>query len=168
MKNCIKKSFVAVVATLFAISFIACSSETEDNSKLLIFAGTGTDTGTGTESSNHTHTYSTSWTSDADDHWHAATCGDTANVKDKASHEWDKGTVVKAATCTEEGTKKYTCTVCNAEKTQVIAASHTWNKGVLNEAELKKNYTCTTCGTTKVQNVVIKSFEDFLKSLVMM
>ena len=34
----------------------------------------------------HKHTYATTWSSDADNHWHAPTCDDTTEVKDKAAH----------------------------------------------------------------------------------
>lgn len=34
----------------------------------------------------HKHTYATTWSSDADNHWHAPTCNDTTEVKDKAAH----------------------------------------------------------------------------------
>ncbi len=34
----------------------------------------------------HTHTYSNEWTSDATQHWHAATCEHTDQKKDAANH----------------------------------------------------------------------------------
>ena len=39
-----------------------------------------------------------------------------------AEHLWDEGTVVKAATCTEPGTIRYTCTDCNLTKDEEIPA----------------------------------------------
>ena len=37
-------------------------------------------------------------------------------------HTWNTGTVTKAATCSATGTKTYTCIICNATKTETIAA----------------------------------------------
>lgn len=66
------------------------------------------------------HSFATDWTSDENNHWHGSTCGH--NVKDGLSaHEWDSGTVTKAATCSEEGERTYTCSVCNSTKTEPIS-----------------------------------------------
>ena len=40
-----------------------------------------------------------------------------------ASHKWSAAETVKQATCSEKGTKKQTCTDCNAEKSIAIAAT---------------------------------------------
>lgn len=46
-------------------------------------------------------------------------------------HQWDNGTVTKAATCGEAGVKTYTCTVCKATKTEAIPAlDHDWGDWV--------------------------------------
>ena len=68
----------------------------------------------------HTHTYSADWTSDATNHWHAATCEHKTEVSEKAAHTFDKGVVTKEATEAEEGEKTYTCTVCKYKKTEAI------------------------------------------------
>ena len=39
----------------------------------------------------HTHKYSEDWTSDETYHWHAATCGHTTEVSDKAEHSYTDG-----------------------------------------------------------------------------
>ncbi len=71
----------------------------------------------------HAHTYTDAWSQDADDHWHAATCGHDAEVRDKAAHTWDGGTVAQAATCEREGITRYTCTVCRYIDTEPIPAT---------------------------------------------
>ncbi len=38
------------------------------------------------------------------------------------AHEWDEGEVTKEATCTDAGVKTFTCTKCQATKTESIAA----------------------------------------------
>lgn len=76
-------------------------------------------------------------------------------------HTWDKGTVTKAATCTEKGVKTYTCTVCKETKTEDIAIdpeNHTWNEGEVTtpatctEAGVK-TFTCNGCKKTKTETI---------------
>ena len=69
----------------------------------------------------HTHTYSADWTSDATNHWHAATCEHKTEVSEKAAHTFGEAVVTKPASETETGIKTYTCTVCKYEKTESIA-----------------------------------------------
>ena len=57
------------------------------------------------------HTFATAWTSDADYHWHAATCVHTDQVSDKAEHVWNSGA------SQSDGSVIFTCTVCKAKKT---------------------------------------------------
>ena len=71
----------------------------------------------------HEHTFSDEWTSDKSGHWHAATCEHTGVTSGFASHEWDGGEVVKEPTCTAEGERLYTCTVCGYERTESIATT---------------------------------------------
>ena len=40
-------------------------------------------------------------------------------------HKWNEGEVTKTATATEDGIKTYTCTICNATKTEVIPKTGT-------------------------------------------
>ena len=65
------------------------------------------------------HSYSTAWTSDANDHWR--TCLNCDSVTDKAAHIWNNGSVTTQPTTTTTGVKTYTCTTCNATKTETIA-----------------------------------------------
>ncbi|MCI6826473.1 MAG: formylglycine-generating enzyme family protein, partial [Spirochaetia bacterium] len=62
------------------------------------------------------------WTRDETNHWHAATCEHTTEVSDKATHTFGEWTVTKAATCTEKGSRKRTCSVCKYEATEDISA----------------------------------------------
>ena len=63
----------------------------------------------------------------------------------KTEHTWDSGKITKAATCTESGTKTYTCTSCNTTKTEEIPAT-----GNHQNTELRnvKAATCTEEGYT--------------------
>ena len=75
----------------------------------------------------HTHTWSTEWSSDEDNHWHACTGEDCDAVNDEAAHTWDGGEVTTPATFEAPGVMTYTCTVCDATKTEDIAQlEHTY------------------------------------------
>ena len=75
----------------------------------------------------------------------------------KEGHTWDDGVVTKDATCTEEGSRLYTCQTCEKTKTVVIPANgHTWDEGkVTPEPTCTKQgsrlYTCTVCKDTKTE-----------------
>ena len=45
---------------------------------------------------------------------------DRCGAKTACNHKYDAGQVTVAATCTKEGTKTYTCSLCKATKTEVI------------------------------------------------
>lgn len=68
------------------------------------------------------HKFSSAWTSDAENHWHASTCGHEV-VSDQAAHTWNSGVVTTAPTFSETGIKTYTCTVCGKTKTEEIPAT---------------------------------------------
>ncbi|MCM1525389.1 MAG: leucine-rich repeat protein [Ruminococcus sp.] len=78
-----------------------------------------TDTRTA-ENSATGHSFSENWSKDETNHWHAASCGHTEEISDKAAHAWNDGTVTKEPTETAEGVKTYVCTVCSYEKTESI------------------------------------------------
>ena len=63
----------------------------------------------------------------------------------KTDHIWDAGKITKVATCTESGTKTYTCTNCNTTKTEEIPAT-----GNHQNTELRnvKEATCAQEGYT--------------------
>lgn len=60
------------------------------------------------------HTYSTTWSTDTNYHWHAATCGHDLTA-DKASHTWSGGkcTVCKYV-CQHGGLTTGYCTICGS------------------------------------------------------
>jgi hypothetical protein len=80
-------------------------------------------------------------------------------------HEYDKGKVTKEATCQEEGTKTFTCKLCNNEKTEPIPlAEHTYGDSkVTKEAtcteEGEKTVTCKICGNKEVKPIKTKAHE---------
>ncbi len=111
---------------------------------------------------------------DATEHKQTCLCGEVKYT----AHTWNSGVVTTQATHTTTGVKSYTCTACNATKTETIAklsghtygswqrvddtthkktcacgdvqtASHTWNRGVVSGSV--KTFTCTDCNATKTQ-----------------
>jgi len=80
-------------------------------------------------------------------HYKCSVCGKTKDVtlsNPLGEHSWDNGKVTKEATCTKDGEKIYTCTVCNTTKTEVIPATGHQHKEVRNA----KKATCTEDGYT--------------------
>ena len=69
----------------------------------------------------HTHSWQSAWSKDPDYHWHK--CDGCAEIKDKAAHVWDNGTVTKEAGPYTTGVKTYNCTVCGQKKTEDIPAT---------------------------------------------
>lgn len=53
-----------------------------------------------------------------DAHWQ--TCDVCGFVLNKAEHSWDSGVITTSATTEKEGVKTYTCTVCQATKTEAV------------------------------------------------
>lgn len=85
-------------------------------------------------------------------------CGEkleTGSVIKKLGHTWDNGVITKEATCKEEGSKTYTCSICGDTKTEVIPKKdHTWDEGKVTKKATctedgLKVYTCKSCGETK-------------------
>ena len=66
-------------------------------------------------------------------------------------HTWNNGETTKAATCTETGTKTYTCTKCFEQKRENISVvDHTYDSGSVSKKPTctdvgKITYTCSVC-----------------------
>ena len=65
----------------------------------------------------------------------------TINVY-KCEHHWDQGEIITEATCTEEGEKKFTCSICGDEKTEKVSATGHQHTEIRN----KKEATCKETG----------------------
>ena len=102
-----RKTIAVILIVLSIIALVACNDEPA-----------------------HEHTFSETWTSDENYHWHAATCEHVEQKADIAEHIWNEGEATTPATCTTDGVMTYTCTVCKATKTEVIAATgHSYEIG---------------------------------------
>ena len=67
------------------------------------------------------HDY-TVWGSDGNNHWKKCSRCGAEDSSTKAEHKWGSGVVTTQPTCTTDGVKTFTCTDCNATKTEPIAA----------------------------------------------
>lgn len=107
------------------------------------------------------HTFSSEWTYDATHHWHEATCGHSDEKGSYAEHTWNSGEVTTPAGCETDGVMTYTCTTCEATKTEnILATGHSWDDGEITTPATclepgVKTYTCTTdgCGETKTEPI---------------
>lgn len=67
----------------------------------------------------HVHTFAKGWSSDANYHWHIATCGHDV-VSEKEEHTFGDWTVVSEPTMTSPGKRVRSCSVCNYGQSEDI------------------------------------------------
>ena len=85
-------------------------------------------------------------------------CGDSYKdtYKDATGHSWSKWTTTKAATCTADGSKTRTCSVCKKTETAVIAKlGHDYKATVVKPTCTAKGYTlhkCSRCSDSYKDN----------------
>ena len=76
----------------------------------------------------------------------------------KCFHKWNNGAVTKKATCTANGIKTYTCTVCCETKTETTPKTAHIYKTTTSKATTKKNGSvvtkCSVCGTVKSKTTI--------------
>ncbi len=90
----------------------------------------------------HTHKWNSTWSSDENYHYHV--CKECGNHDSDTAHNWGTGTVTVQPTCTQTGTRAFTCSVCGAAKTETEPmAAHT------EEIIPAVNATCTATGLTE-------------------
>ncbi|MBQ7521598.1 MAG: LPXTG cell wall anchor domain-containing protein, partial [Clostridia bacterium] len=88
-----------------------------------------------------------------------------SETHDDHSHIWNDGTIKVAPTCTTDGVKEFTCTVCGATKTETVSAlGHNWSEwSVIKEAtkteEGQKSRKCANCGETETKSVPVNATE---------
>jgi len=97
-----------------------------------------------------THTYG-SWIK-VNDTTHKHVCS-VCSKEETANHTWNGGSVTKAATCKETGLNTYTCTACNATKTETVAklTTHTYNSWTKADDTTHK-HTCSICQKEETAN----------------
>lgn len=94
----------------------------------------------------HVHTFADEWTSDAETHWHEATCGH--DVKgDEDVHTFGEWNETKPATETEKGSKERTCTICGYKEVQDIpVVEHVHTFATTWESDENTHWHPATCG----------------------
>ena len=80
-------------------------------------------------------------------------------------HEYDAGRVARAATCTAEGERVFTCKYCGDTRTETIPViDH--NYGMIRSSAVSQDsygyqvYKCAMCGNYKVENLVMKQLDN--------
>lgn len=79
----------------------------------------------------------------------------------KCEHEYDNGVITKEPTCTEEGEKTFTCSLCEKTKIESVAkTSHIYVEKVTKEPTCTEEgetiLTCSLCEETKLGSVAKK------------
>ena len=83
------------------------------------------------------------------------------------NHSWDAGKVTTKATCTEEGEKTFTCSICGDEKTEKVSATGHQHTEIRNKKEATCKETgysgdtwCKDCGKKILSGQAIAKTED--------
>ena len=106
------------------------------------------------------------WTVDDTYHWHKCSDGSCVEIFEKAEHTWNNGEVTTVATQEADGVKTFTCTVCNATKTESVPftgmTKEEWN-AAFDEKQFE-NFTYTETSVLKttgmqIETVSIYAFE---------
>ncbi len=90
----------------------------------------------------------------------------TINVY-RCEHHWDQGEIITEATCTEEGEKKFTCSICGDEKTEKVSATGHQHTEIRNKKEStckEEGYSgdtwCKDCGKKILSGQTIAKTEN--------
>lgn len=79
----------------------------------------------------------------------------------QSSHDFSESQIIKQPTCTQEGTRQYTCTDCGFTETEKIAKiAHNWvtvkgTPATKSSTGLSDGMKCSVCGTWKTRQSVI-------------
>lgn len=79
----------------------------------------------------------------------------------KCEHDYDSGMITKEPTCTEEGERTYTCSLCKEIKTESVAKKeHVYKEEITKEAtfdeEGEKTFTCEICGDSYTEAIPVR------------
>ena len=86
---------------------------------------------------------------------------EAATLAGQCEHNWDSGTVVTEAGCITTGEKKFTCTLCGAERTEIIPTLHSTGttftvvsgSAATCTADSTEILRCSVCGYEKASTV---------------
>ncbi len=82
----------------------------------------------------------------------------------QCEHEYDNGVITKDATCTEEGEKTFTCSLCEETRTENVSKKeHTYKEEITKESTFKeegeKTFTCEVCGDSYTESIPVRNNE---------
>ncbi|WP_400225244.1 hypothetical protein [Methanomethylophilus alvi] len=81
---------------------------------------------------------------------HERTCSNCQNVEEE-DHEWGEGKVVSEPTCAERGEKTYTCSTCDATKTEIVGATgHSFGDWTEKDGN-EHTRICSKCQTSETE-----------------
>ncbi|MDE6614363.1 MAG: leucine-rich repeat domain-containing protein [Clostridia bacterium] len=131
---------LALVCTIFA--FAACKDSSPQTPEKPSGSNSVNNKNDSKKPQRHTHSYSDTFSDDENYHWYASDCEHDL-IKDKAEHSWDNGVITTPATCTEDGIKTFSCTVCSRTRTEsILTTGHAFPSYGMVTADP----TCTTDG----------------------
>ncbi|WP_400226085.1 hypothetical protein [Methanomethylophilus alvi] len=97
--------------------------------------------------SDHEHTFG-DWEK-VDDDYHSRSC--ECGYFEKAEHSWNDGVVTTEPTCTERGEKTYTCSTCDATKTEIVGATgHSFGDWTEKDGN-EHTRICSKCQTSETE-----------------
>ena len=79
----------------------------------------------------------------------------------KCEHKYDNGVIEKEATCTEEGQKTFTCSLCGETKIESIPVKpHIYDEEITKESsfdeEGEKTFTCKNCKDSYIEYIPVR------------
>ncbi len=82
----------------------------------------------------------------------------------KCEHEYDNGVITKEPTCTEEGEKTFTCSLCEETKIEsVVKKPHTYKEEITKEPtfeeEGERTFTCKDCDDSYTESIPVRDDE---------
>ena len=80
--------------------------------------------------------------------------------KDGCTHVWNDGEITTATTCTQDGVRTFTCTLCGETRTEVVkSGGHVASETYVNTDPEGHYHVCSVCGV-KTDDVQAHVFED--------
>ncbi|MCM1190679.1 MAG: hypothetical protein NC541_15500 [bacterium] len=128
----------------------ASNSGSSSNAGSASNSGSSSNTGSGSGTVEHVHTFSAEWTTDGENHWHAATCDHDVKSGEAAHNEVPDTDKNKEETCGEAGWENATkCSVCGkameeGTEVQPDASKHTFSEEW--ESDGTNHWHAATCG----------------------
>ena len=107
------------------------------------------------------HNYSAEWKHSETEHWRECTDeGYETLTADKAAHTFDEGEITKEPTFDEDGEKTFTCTVCDYQKTEIVAKKEHHYSAEWKHNETEHWHECTDEGCTEVSEKTAHTFDN--------